>query len=391
MVVGDALLFVQRQGFSLRQMLFSINTQKYMSQDLTALSDQIFNGGAIQTAYQKQGNKNGFVWATTANGELVALTYELDQEVFGWSRHYTGLGIDAGFESVACIQGKGTNDDEVWVVVNRTIGGIAQRFVERLNPINWQTLISQPGQSPGYGPNKNQAFYVDSGITIVGPTTNVFRGLTWLQNRTVSVCINAQDYGTFPVTGPLSQVTVSSYTPTVGNTDVVQIGLPFTSTVQPMNLDVDVHTGVTQGLKKKVTGLFLSLLNTLACKVTDGSFRSIVNAGSFILGQTYTIVSLGSTDFTQVGAAANVPGLTFVATGAGTGNGTAGNAPRIFELGFRDTANPLLDPQLFNDIYECKQFSGDYGYDVPVIMYTDGPLPLTVAGVAIAYNPAERP
>lgn len=48
-----------------------------------------------------------------------------------------------------------------------------------------------------------------------------------------------------------------------------------------------------------------------------------VESGSFVIGQFYTIKSIGTTDFTLIGAASNTVGLTFTATGAGVGNGTA--------------------------------------------------------------------
>jgi large repetitive protein len=59
----------------------------------------------------------------------------------------------------------------------------------------------------------------------------------------------------------------------------------------------------------------------------------IIIAGSFKPGIAYTIASVGTTDFTLIGAASNTVGLTFVATGippygnydngVGTGTGTA--------------------------------------------------------------------
>ena len=48
-----------------------------------------------------------------------------------------------------------------------------------------------------------------------------------------------------------------------------------------------------------------------------------ITAGSFVTGATYTIVSVGTTDFTAIGASANVPGVKFTATGSGSGTGTA--------------------------------------------------------------------
>ena len=49
-----------------------------------------------------------------------------------------------------------------------------------------------------------------------------------------------------------------------------------------------------------------------------------VTAGSFVVGQAYQIISVGNTSFTTIGAESNAVGAYFVATGAGTGTGTAG-------------------------------------------------------------------
>ena len=49
----------------------------------------------------------------------------------------------------------------------------------------------------------------------------------------------------------------------------------------------------------------------------------LVNAGEFSIGQTYTINTVGSTNFTLIGASSNTVGVTFVATGVGSGTGIA--------------------------------------------------------------------
>ena len=83
---------------------------------------------------------------------------------------------------------------------------------------------------------------------------------------------------------------------------------------------------------------FVHLLNrraNMAYEATDywpryliaGELRSLstttVNAGSFVVGTTYTILVVGSTNFVSIGASANTVGVVFVATGVGTGSGTA--------------------------------------------------------------------
>jgi hypothetical protein len=50
---------------------------------------------------------------------------------------------------------------------------------------------------------------------------------------------------------------------------------------------------------------------------------STVTAGSFVVGATYTILTVGTTNFVSIGASASTVGITFVATGVGSGNGTA--------------------------------------------------------------------
>lgn len=50
---------------------------------------------------------------------------------------------------------------------------------------------------------------------------------------------------------------------------------------------------------------------------------SLITAGSFVTGTYYEIRTIGTTDFTLIGAASNTVGVKFIATGAGSGTGTA--------------------------------------------------------------------
>jgi len=50
---------------------------------------------------------------------------------------------------------------------------------------------------------------------------------------------------------------------------------------------------------------------------------SLVAAGKFVFGRTYTIATVGTTNFVAVGAANNTVGTVFTATGTGSGTGTA--------------------------------------------------------------------
>jgi hypothetical protein len=54
-----------------------------------------------------------------------------------------------------------------------------------------------------------------------------------------------------------------------------------------------------------------------------GKLTVVETAGSFVIGRAYQITSLGNTVYTSIGAAANLVGTYFVATGVGSGSGTA--------------------------------------------------------------------
>jgi hypothetical protein len=61
-----------------------------------------------------------------------------------------------------------------------------------------------------------------------------------------------------------------------------------------------------------------------------------VYAGNFLVGSTYTIFVVGTTDFTAIGASSNTVGVTFTATGVGSGTG---KAQQIFT--FCNAAGPV--------------------------------------------------
>ena len=68
----------------------------------------------------------------------------------------------------------------------------------------------------------------------------------------------------------------------------------------------------------------LGILGGNYYQTRDGmNTASPVAAGSFAIGTNYIINSIGTTNFVTIGASANTVGLTFLASGVGSGSGTA--------------------------------------------------------------------
>ena len=82
--------------------------------------------------------------------------------------------------------------------------------------------------------------------------------------------------------------------------------------------------------------------------------RATITAGAFVIGTTYVIKTLGTTDFTLIGALSNTVGAAFVATGAGTGTGTADTASKI-EVLINGVYNFQYTGQLLSSSSNSKQ------------------------------------
>lgn len=90
-------------------------------------------------------------------------------------------------------------------------------------------------------------------------------------------------------------------------------------------------------------------------------------AGTFTIGRTYVIKTVGTTNFVAIGAASNTVGLAFVATGAGAGSGDAyiqlfdsGYPPIIKDdyLTVGSVTNFLLNPSLQDFRISADSFFG---------------------------------
>jgi len=86
---------------------------------------------------------------------------------------------------------------------------------------------------------------------------------------------------------------------------------------------VDILVGPTAGTQRKVNGLTIYNSDTAVKTVKVYTVDNPVGAAALTGGFEYQIISLGTTDFTLVGAASNTVGVIFVPTGPGAGTGTA--------------------------------------------------------------------
>lgn len=248
---GSYTLFVQRAKRKLRELGYVYDTDAYQAVDLTILADHVSENGLVELAYQQE--PFSLVWAATGDGRLIGMTYRREEQVVAWHQHKLGGSFTTGgvttnhgiVENLAVIPGE-LNQDNLYMVVKRTINGATRRYVEILSAIDFGTDIQD-------------AIFVDSSLTYSGSSTSSLSGLDHLEGQTVSILEEGAAH-------PDKTVASGSIT-TDRATTKAQVGLGYTSTLKTVRLEAGSASGTAQGKIKKIHSVVVRFFRTVGCSV----------------------------------------------------------------------------------------------------------------------------
>lgn len=231
--VGGQVLYAQRGGERVRDMSFSFEDDKFLSDDLTILADHIFDGdGVAESTFQL--SPDPIVWFCSDAGLLVSLTLLRGQQVAAWARH--PLGGDGLVESVAVIPATSIDNDELWIVAKRTINGTTVRYIEYLK----------------------EGAIADSSLEgTITPSLTV-SGLNHLEGEEVVIQGDGAVYVNRTVTA--GAITADAAEETITN---AKIGLGYTPTIKPTPPNFPLANGSTYGRKKRHARLLIFARDTM--------------------------------------------------------------------------------------------------------------------------------
>jgi hypothetical protein len=266
--IGSSILFSDRPGNKVRELIYDFSVDGLVSRDITYLSEHILRdgSGAIYSAYQQE--PNNICWYVLSDGTLAAVTINKDQEIVAWHRHVIQGG---NVKSIAVVPSEDSSTDDLYLTVERE----GQRYVEVLNqdfmPVNAQ--------------DKSGMRFFDSSVNRILHSGATVGGLNHLATKTVGVLIDGVYKGT-------TTVNASGYiTVEVHVNKTVSVGLLYSSTAKSLPPEGGSSFGVSQGKIKKLTKYNVRLLNSLAL---DYGF----NANSQALNSLTNLHENGtSTDF----------------------------------------------------------------------------------------------
>ena len=238
--VGTAVLFIQRAGRKLREMIYDYASDRYKADDLTVLSEHIVDAGVIDMDFQQE--PDSILWCVLADGTLSALTYNRERGVVAWVPHVIG-GPNAFVETVASISAPDGRRDDVWFVVRRTINGSTVRYVEVLE----DHRLAETDTA--------DAFYGDAGITYEGVSTKTISGLGHLEGATVQVLADGSAHADCVVAG--GQIALNR------SATKVQIGFDSPAQLQTMRADGGAQDGTAQTRSKSFGEVWARLHNTI--------------------------------------------------------------------------------------------------------------------------------
>jgi len=240
-VIDNAILFVQKHGRILRQINYEFADDAYTGKNLSILAEHLTKDYAItEMAWQRSPYQ--ILWGIRSDGTLLGFTFMPEHDVYGWHRHTTGASGE--FESVACIPGD-YGEDELWVVVKRTIDSATKRYVERLSLFE-------------FGGSVEDAFYVDSGLSWDGTATASFSGLGHLEGESVGVLGDGV---------VIADETVSSGAVTIDTASAkAHIGLEYNTDIETLRLDYRTLPETIQGREKQIKEVTARFYETLSAK-----------------------------------------------------------------------------------------------------------------------------
>jgi len=237
----SAIVYIQRHGANLHSYAYSFQTDAYTSPNLSLLSEHLGKRSAFNRIIRQEIPDN-VLWLTQTDGSLLSCTYLPDQEVVGWSEHMLG-GTDVRVLDMAAIPGN--NEQDMYFLVERTINGSTVRYIEYLT----EEFIYD---------NKEDAFFVDSGLTYSGSSATMMVGLDHLEGETVSILANGAVHPDKVVSG--GAVTLD-YAVTKA-----QIGLGSTCEIETNNLEVKGQFGTSQGSKGRIYEAVINFYDTIGAE-----------------------------------------------------------------------------------------------------------------------------
>ena len=233
-VIDDIAMFGTQKGASIRTLGYQFEADGYRGNDLTVFAPHLFlNVTLVDMCWSEFPTST--VSAVMSDGAVRLLTWQQEQQVWGWSKMTT----DGVIESCCTVSEGG--EDVVYYIVKRG----AKRYVEYTASTRWVDVAD--------------AVYLDSAVRYVGEPTDTFGGAYHLAGKTIDVLADGAAYQAIQVSaeGGFSLPQAASK---------VVAGLPFEAWIRTLPLGAEQ----VKGEPKAIAGAVIHVQRSRGLEVGIG-------------------------------------------------------------------------------------------------------------------------
>lgn len=236
-----ATIFIDRTRTKIRELAYNLEVDGFATPDLTLIAEHITTGNVKELAYTR--SPDSLIWALLDTGQLRCLTYERAQDVVAWHRHTIG-GTNSKVKSIAAIPSFDELEEQLYMIVERTINGVTKKYIEFLE----KSFDQAKGDTP------ETAFFVDSGLSYSGTAVTSLSGLSHLEGETVKVLVNGANH---------PDKVVSSGSVTLDRpATTASIGLGYEAIIRTLDPEVQTESGPSQGKTRRVERVTARVVDT---------------------------------------------------------------------------------------------------------------------------------
>ncbi len=224
--IDGVTLFVQRTGKALNQFVFINEFQANQSRSVSVLAPHLIKL-PVQIAASRgtESSDVNYVYIVNGDGTLTVFNTLINEDVTAFtaweSRSAAGL-----IKSVAVV------DNTLYLLMQRTIGGVAKFYIER----------------------ENTVLNTDSAVRKTGLASDTLTGLTHLEGETVRVKADGAVQDDEVVSG--GQITIER------TADTIEAGLDYSPTIKTMPLNVPLENGPNAASKKRINRVAVNVFES---------------------------------------------------------------------------------------------------------------------------------
>lgn len=268
-VVGSSTLHTTRFNNAIEDAFFDLNTNSLATPRITNLAEHMFDEGVKEMWFQQEPNFQ--LWTVLNDGTLTTTTLERYEKVVGFARQE----LDGGNVISACTIAGSTQDD-LYLVVRRTINSTQVQYIELLQPRFLRA-------------DKEDAWFVDCGGQYDDVATNTVSGATWLANTTVSILADG-------VVVPQQTISAGGVLtlPNDMTASKITFGIPIETSGELLEPPIDTPEGSAKGRKMRVFDCYAHVYETLGLKFVSDKGRVdnlLLRPNSTLMGSSPDLVS----------------------------------------------------------------------------------------------------